>query len=74
MMSIAGNDLSGSIYTNALRTEILNRHDSGESLSLMELSELVKARVMTDSSSRQTPVSFIRPESAQMLIVTEIDR
>lgn len=74
MMSIAGNDLSGSIYTNALRTEILSRHDSGESLSLMELSELVKARVMTDSSSRQTPVSFIRPESAQMLIVTEVDR
>lgn len=67
-VSVAGNDISGSLFTRKLKELILNSNDTNTSMSLAELSERVKSGVYQESSGMQVPVVVINTKMSDLQI------
>ena len=65
---MAGNDISGSLFTRKLKELILNSNDTNTSMSLAELSERVKSGVYQESSGMQVPVVVINTKMSDLQI------
>lgn len=68
-VSVAGNDISGSLFTRKLKEAILKNTGTCTGVSLAELSDSVMNGVYQESSGKQVPVVFINSKMSDLQII-----